>query len=341
MLSRATPELQCNLQWKTFGNYLKNFCYDLGSSKINSDVTLVCDDNVKIKAHKFILSHCSPMLKELFLKNDLTSVIFLDGVNHEDLELLLDFVYFGEIFVKKNDLGRVLNLAKNLEVTGIKKMFDPVQPAKKIEVSGKPAHEEVNDNADDSTRDNEQHKKTMEKYNCLLCEFSTSSYKDIEIHVEKNHRNEKEYISNNAENKNKSSKYRSIGAGTVVVNRQVVNQNEKKSRNCHQTKLCDNVPSHQEEECSLIAKIRCSLCPHHVFTNLKLFQHLEQVHHISNNRMYGMNVKSKPDQRRQEEACMQVEEEYPCIFCDSSFNSSINLKQHMTSVHSPGSDYKI
>ena len=61
--------------------------FDTGKS---SDVTLVCDDQVKFKAHKFILKSFSPVF-ETFLNesNDSKTVVYLRGVNPCDKTILL------------------------------------------------------------------------------------------------------------------------------------------------------------------------------------------------------------------------------------------------------------
>ena len=74
---------------------LKNLMLGGEASEYN-DVTFVCDDDL-VSAHKIILSACSPMLKSIFTDRmtEEHSFIFLPGVNHSQIKLLLDLIYFG------------------------------------------------------------------------------------------------------------------------------------------------------------------------------------------------------------------------------------------------------
>ena len=53
------------LNWHTFSEHLQLMFKDLYEEEKNSDVTLVCDDQTQFKAHKIVLSACSPVLKKM------------------------------------------------------------------------------------------------------------------------------------------------------------------------------------------------------------------------------------------------------------------------------------
>ena len=47
-----------------------------------TDVTLACEDGKQIKAHKVILSACSPFFKDILIQNPHTHpLIYLKGIN--------------------------------------------------------------------------------------------------------------------------------------------------------------------------------------------------------------------------------------------------------------------
>ena len=50
---------QLNLNWHTYSEHLKEMMVNLLYSNKSSDVTLVCNDKTKFKAHKFVLRACS------------------------------------------------------------------------------------------------------------------------------------------------------------------------------------------------------------------------------------------------------------------------------------------
>ena len=67
------------------------------------DVTLVCEDKTKFKAHKFVLNACSPVFQSII--NDLPQkdpVIYLRGVLAQEMKSILQFMYLGQAtFFKK------------------------------------------------------------------------------------------------------------------------------------------------------------------------------------------------------------------------------------------------
>ena len=84
-----------------------------------TDVTLSAGDKI-FKAHKFVLSICSPYFQGLFRKlGPEKHVIFLKDISAGHLELLLQYMYRGEIKVRETELVTVLNVAQSLEVRGL------------------------------------------------------------------------------------------------------------------------------------------------------------------------------------------------------------------------------
>ena len=79
-----------------------------------ADVTLVSDDLIQMKAHKFILSNTSPVLRALLLSSPHPKpLIYLAGVKQVELEWILQFIYAGEI---KVPLSHQNDFLKNLKV---------------------------------------------------------------------------------------------------------------------------------------------------------------------------------------------------------------------------------
>merc|ERR1712133_174856 len=85
-----------------------------------TDVTLVCDDKKQFKAHKIVLSACSTVFKSII--NDLpqnSSVIYLRGIQHQEMESILQFMYLGEVTLSHKTMKEFLDVAKNLEIKEI------------------------------------------------------------------------------------------------------------------------------------------------------------------------------------------------------------------------------
>ena len=84
-----------------------------------SDVALVCADNQHVPAHRAVLCASSGFLRELLYDSQQQrTFLYLGRVHHEDLKLLIEFIYVGACSVLKIRLGNVIALAAELEITG-------------------------------------------------------------------------------------------------------------------------------------------------------------------------------------------------------------------------------
>ena len=85
-----------------------------------SDVTLACEDDKQIKAHKFILGASSLFFKRIFLENpEPNSLIFLQDIGHSELQTIMKYIYRGEVEVAENILDSFLDTAEYLEIKGL------------------------------------------------------------------------------------------------------------------------------------------------------------------------------------------------------------------------------
>ncbi len=75
-----------DLNWHTFTDHMLDNMKHLLSSNQFADVTLVCDNNVQIMAHSFVLSACSLVFSNLFNgESQSNATVFLKGIDHRDL----------------------------------------------------------------------------------------------------------------------------------------------------------------------------------------------------------------------------------------------------------------
>ena len=90
---------QFNLNWHTYSDHLKEMMENLMNSSKSSDVTLVCNDKSKLKAHKFVLSACSPVFQSIIedLSPKESSVIYLQGIHSKEMRSILQFMYLGHL----------------------------------------------------------------------------------------------------------------------------------------------------------------------------------------------------------------------------------------------------
>ena len=113
-----TDEKLC-LKWNDFQDIVQTSFAELRSDIDFTDVTLACEDQ-SIKAHKVILSACSPFFKKL-LKNQSHPhpLIYMRGMKSNDLTAMIDFIYLGEASMFQEQLESFLSLAEELELRGL------------------------------------------------------------------------------------------------------------------------------------------------------------------------------------------------------------------------------
>jgi len=99
-----------NLKWNNFnGNIDFNLKELLFGNKL-SDVTLVSDDKIAFKAHKFVLGACSPVLRDL-LRETFQSY---------ESEATLYFMYLGKTQFYPSRMKAFFEVGKELQINQLK-----------------------------------------------------------------------------------------------------------------------------------------------------------------------------------------------------------------------------
>ena len=110
------------LKWNDFQHNIVSSFNELRGNTEFSDVTLVCEENKQIEAHKIILTACSPFFSSVLRKNRHSHpMIYMRGLNARHLISILDFIYHGEANLFQDDLDGFLALAEELELKGLTK----------------------------------------------------------------------------------------------------------------------------------------------------------------------------------------------------------------------------
>merc|ERR1712126_352744 len=113
------------LTWHSYASHFQEFLGNLFDSGESSDVTLVCDDQVKFKAHKFVLKACSPVFESILQEtNELKSVVYLRGVDELELKPILEFTYCGQASFYQDRMKEFLRVGKDLQIKEIKEVPD-------------------------------------------------------------------------------------------------------------------------------------------------------------------------------------------------------------------------
>ena len=108
-----------NLNWHTYSDHLRDMLHDMMKSDELTDVTLVCDDKTTFKAHKVVLSACSSVFKSIIShipQNN--SVIYLRGIQHQEMESILEFMYLGVTNLDQQRKNYFLDVADTILFIG-------------------------------------------------------------------------------------------------------------------------------------------------------------------------------------------------------------------------------
>ena len=74
----------------------------------------------QFKAHKLILSACSPYFRNLFISNPCKHpTVFFKDISEDQMKLLMEYMYKGKISVKQSELESVLRTASSLQIHGL------------------------------------------------------------------------------------------------------------------------------------------------------------------------------------------------------------------------------
>lgn len=125
------------LRWNNYQSSITSAFENLRDDEDFVDVTLACDGK-SLKAHRVVLSACSPYFRELLKVNKIIlyvrhvpmlfllqstpckhPVIVLQDVAWTDLHALVEFIYHGEVNVHQRSLSSFLKTAEVLRVSGL------------------------------------------------------------------------------------------------------------------------------------------------------------------------------------------------------------------------------
>ena len=109
-----------NLKWDLFPRHVQHMVEEMYSTDYLADVTLICEDQRSLRAHKVILGASSPVFRNInenFREKE--SVIYLKGIKYELMESVLRFMYLGEVKISEDSMNDLLNVAKEFQIKGL------------------------------------------------------------------------------------------------------------------------------------------------------------------------------------------------------------------------------
>ncbi|XP_011863182.1 PREDICTED: protein jim lovell [Vollenhovia emeryi] len=117
--SRMALQSHYSLRWHNHLNHIQRAFEELLHAETLVDVTLICADS-SVKAHKVVLSACSPFFERIFAENPCKHpVIVLKDFSHHELSTLVHFIYRGEVQIAQEELPGLMKAAECLQVRGL------------------------------------------------------------------------------------------------------------------------------------------------------------------------------------------------------------------------------
>ena len=106
-----------SFSWFNFTEHLHHLFADLYKEESYADVTLVSSDQFEFKAHKIVLSACSPVLKKIIDDNhgDLP-LVYQTKIKSQEMEAILHFIYMGKGKFYQERMEEFIKAAKDLEL---------------------------------------------------------------------------------------------------------------------------------------------------------------------------------------------------------------------------------
>ncbi|GLG94115.1 Zinc finger protein 1, partial [Gryllus bimaculatus] len=110
---------ELSLRWQDHHEALLAVFENLLRSNTLVDCTLAAEGRT-LKAHKVVLSACSPYFQTVFKEeSEKHPIIILKDVKFWTLKAVVDFVYRGEVKIRENQLGAFLEVAESLQIKGL------------------------------------------------------------------------------------------------------------------------------------------------------------------------------------------------------------------------------
>jgi len=110
---------QFNLNWKEHGLNISRTIHSLRDDDHLCDITIACEEGLFL-GHKIVLYASSLLFRNILRKHTHPHpLIYLKNVTGRDMASLLDFMYFGEVKLEKEQLSSFSAAAEEMKVLGL------------------------------------------------------------------------------------------------------------------------------------------------------------------------------------------------------------------------------
>ena len=308
-----------NLRWHTYSDHLTEMMQDMFSDDF-ADVTLVCDDKKTIKAHRNILSMCSPVFKDIFMMQPQKHqpVIYLRGIQYSEIECILQFIYLGETKFDKERLNEFLSVSKSLEIRELSK--NDINPLcdEKMDITIT-KDQEYNINSESYYEQEVKDKEIETKFHCSECDKSFSCTSDLYRHLSLH--SQRKHVEQEIKDKEMETKFHCSDCDKSFSFKSVLYRHR---RSAHEG-----------------VKFRCLLCNFEGGRQDQMSFHIKTKHaeHETKDKM-DIIITEKPPHDLSSESYVEheikdkeMETKFDCSDCDKSFSYKSVLYRHRRSAH--------
>ncbi|XP_059469603.1 longitudinals lacking protein, isoforms A/B/D/L-like isoform X5 [Neocloeon triangulifer] len=117
-MNESNGRQQLCLKWNNHYHAIQYNFETLLQTEDFADVTLATEGQ-HIRAHKIVLSSCSPLFQSLLRHTEKDTIIILPSISYAELKAIIVYMYRGEVNIAQDDLPSLLKAAENLQVRGL------------------------------------------------------------------------------------------------------------------------------------------------------------------------------------------------------------------------------
>lgn len=109
--------VKCCLKFTDFPKFCQELVSNLHGTTDLSDISLVGDDNLPIRAHKIVISAHSGVIREALVATEHEKpLLHFRGFSSQDIQLLLDFMYLGQTSCEAKNVNLFFKTGKFLQI---------------------------------------------------------------------------------------------------------------------------------------------------------------------------------------------------------------------------------
>ena len=283
---------------KNFPEHIQLLFQELYQKEAYADVTLLSQDKIQFKAHKIVLSACSPVLKKIIDINKTEYLILQTDIKSAEMESVLHLMYIGEGKFYQDRIGEFIKVCKELGIT----YFNTV------EESLKRKHEE-------------------KKYQCNQCEFNSKKNDNLQIHIQSVHEGIKYPCS--------QCGYKATRTSYLKIHVQSVHEGIKYPCNqCeYQAGRRKYLQLHIQKRHEGV-RYPCNHCEHKAMDKGQLKKHIQYKHEGIRYQCPQCDYQATTQGHlRSHVRSIHEEVKHSCNICGKKFSQKIHMKTHIRSVH--------